>query len=131
MTTVDVRPEPGPREHPPVSDTALWTSVVIGPVMFLLNLQVNYAMVDWACNTGHGWALHVVHLVSLLVIAGGMLLAVVLWRRTGSGWPDANAGSVSRSRLLAVMGALGCLLFAVSLVAHWIPVIILGPCSRT
>jgi hypothetical protein len=130
-TTTDVRPESGPHEHPPVSDAALWTVVLLGPVVFLLNLQVNYSMVDWTCNTGHGWALHVVHMVSLVVMVMGTLLGIALWRRTGGGWPDPGAGSVSRSRLLAVVGTLGCLLFIISLIAHWIPVMVLGPCPRS
>jgi hypothetical protein len=129
--TAEVRPEAGPHEHPPVSDTALWTCVLIGPVVFLLNLQVNYTMVDWACNTGHAWVLHVAHVAALLVVGGGTLLGIVLWKRSGGGWPDSGGGSASRSRLLAALGTLGCLLFAVSIVAQWIPVMVLGPCPRS
>ena len=130
MTTSEVRPEAGPRENPPVSDLALWASVLISPVVFLVNLQVNYTMVDWACNTGHGWALHVVHGASFVVMAAGLLLGIVLWQRSGGGWPDAGRGSASRSRLMAVVGTMGSVLFLVSLVAHWIPVMVLGPCPR-
>jgi hypothetical protein len=50
--SVNIRVEAPPREHPPVSDLALWMSVLGGPFVFLLNLEVNYVMVDWACNTG-------------------------------------------------------------------------------
>ena len=128
--TVEVRPEPSPREHSPVSDLALWTSVLSGPFVFLLNLETSYAMVDWACNTGHDWALHVVHLVSLVIVAAGMLLGVALWRRVGGGWPDAEAGSDARARLLAALGALGGLGFAISIIAQWIPVMVLGTCPR-
>jgi predicted small integral membrane protein len=131
VTTREVRPEAGPRENPPVSDLALWASVLIGPVVFLLNLQVNYTMVDWACNTGHGWALHVVHAASFVVTVAGLLLGIVLWQRSGGGWPDPGRSSASRSRLLAVVGTLGSALFLVSLVAHWIPVVVLGPCPRS
>ena len=128
--TVDIRPEAPPREHPPVSDVALWTSVLSGPVVFLINLQINYVMVDWACNTGNDWALHVVHLVALIATVAGTLLGIALWRRVGGGWPDAGAGSVSRSRLLATMGVIGGLLFAVSILAQWITVMVLGSCLR-
>ncbi len=130
MTTADVRPESDSHERSPVSEIALWTSVLLGPLMFLLNLEVNYAVVDWACNTGNGWVLHVAHATSLVIIASGVLLGVVLWRRTGGGWPDTSGGPVPRSRLLAVVGTLGCVLFGVSLIAHWIPVWILGSCLR-
>ena len=33
--TVDIRNESGPRERPPVSDFALWVSVLGGPFVFL------------------------------------------------------------------------------------------------
>ena len=113
-----------------MSDLALWISVLSGPFVFLLNLQVNYVMVDWACNTGNDWALHVVHLSALALSAAGGLLGLTLWRRAGRGWPDESRGSVARSRLLAALGALGALTFAVSIVAQWITVLVLGTCLR-
>ena len=131
MPTVDVRPEAPPREHPPVSDLALWTSVLSGPVVFLLNLEVSYVMVDWACNTGSEWALHLVHLVSLAAVVAGTLLGAALWRRVGRSWPDQDGTSDSRSRLLAALGTLGGVTFAVSIVAQWIPVMVLGACPRS
>jgi hypothetical protein len=128
--TVDVRPEAPTHEHPPVSNLALWTSVLSGPVVFLVNLQINYVMVDWACNTGNEWALHVVHLAALLVVMAGTLLGIVLWRRVGGGWPDPRGGSASRSRLLAALGTLGGLTFGVSILAQWVTVMVLGTCLR-
>jgi hypothetical protein len=130
MATVDVRPEAAPREHPPVSDVALWTSVLTGPIVFLLNLQVNYTMVDWACNTGNDWTLHVAHAVALLVSLASALLGRSLWMRIGGGWPDSAAGSESRSRLLAVVGTIGGAGFAISILAQWITVMVLGACPR-
>ena len=130
MATVDVRPEAPPREHPPVSDLALWTSVLSGPLVFLLNLEVSYVMVDWACDTGSEWALHLVHLVSLAAVVAGTLLGAALWRRVGRSWPDPGGTSDSRSRLLAALGTLGGVTFAVSIVAQWITVMVLGACPR-
>ncbi len=130
MSTVDIRPEAAPREHPPVSDVALWTSVLTGPVVFLLNLEVSYVMVDWACNTGNDWSLHVTHAVSLLISVASALLGRALWTRIGGGWPDTMAGSESRSRLLAVLGTLGGAGFAITILAQWIPVMVLGACTR-
>lgn len=130
MATVDVRPEAPPREHPPVSDLALWTSTLSGPLVFLLNLEVSYVMVDWACNSGNEWALHLVHLVSLAAVVAGTLLGAALWRRVGRSWPDSDGSSDSRSRLLAALGTLGGVAFAVSIVAQWITVMVLGACPR-
>lgn len=131
METRDVRQETQSHEPSPVSDFALWTSVLSGPVLFLLNLEVNYAMVDWACNTGHAWALSVAHVVALTLTIAGTGLGVVLWRRLGSTWPDTNGGAASRARLLAAVGALGGALFAINIVAHWVPVVVIGACLRS
>ena len=128
--TVDIRPEAAPREHPPVSDTGLWTSVLGGPLVFLLNLEVNYVMVDWACTTGNELVLHIVHLVSLILCVGVAVLGLTLLRRAGGGWPNSGGGSASRSRLLATVGLFGGALFAVSILAQWITVMVLGTCLR-
>ena len=128
--SVDIRPEPGPRERPPVSDLALWTSVLGGPLVFLLNLEVNYVMVDWACNAGTDWALHFVHLVALVLCAACALLGLALLRRVRRDGGDRVGGSDARSRLLATLGTLSGALCAVSVLAQWIPVMVLGTCLR-
>jgi hypothetical protein len=87
-------------------------------------------MVDWACTTGNEWALHVVHLVSLILCIGAAVLGLTLLRRAGGGWPDSGGSSASRSRLIATIGLLGGALFAVSILAQWITVMVLGTCSR-
>jgi hypothetical protein len=130
MGTRDVRPEGLPKEKPPVSDLALWTSVLGGPFLVLLNLEVSYAMVDWACISGKAWSLHLVHFLTLLLAIGTALLGLVLWKRVGADWPDPGAGSVSRSRFLAAMGALGGLLFPFVIIAQWLSVMVIGPCPR-
>ena len=128
--SVHVRTEPGPREHSPVSDLALWTSVLGGPFVFLLNLEVNYVMVDWACNAGTDWALHLVHLASLVLCVACALLGLALLRRLRRDGGDRVGGSDARSRLLATVGILSGALFAVTVLAQWIPVMVLGTCLR-
>jgi len=126
----DIRTEAAPRKPPPVSDLALWTSVLGGPFLFLLNLEVNYVMVDWACNTGNDWALHVVHFVSFVLSAACALLGVMLLRRVRRSGPDTDRASDARSRLLATLGISSGTLFAVSVFAQWIGVMVLGTCLR-
>jgi len=128
--TLETRPEAPPREHPPVSDLALWTSVLTGPVVFLVNMEVNYIMTDWTCESGTTWVLHLAHAIALVIVIAGGLLGLSLWRRVGRQWPDPEGDSVSRSRMLAAVGTLGCALFAVSVLAEWIGVMVLGSCLR-
>jgi len=128
--TLETRPEAPPREHPPVSDLALWTSVLTGPVVFLVNMEVNYIMTDWTCESGTTWVLHLAHAIALVIVIAGGLLGLSLWRRVGRQWPDPGGDSVSRSRMLAAVGTLGCALFAVCVLAEWIGVMVLGSCLR-
>jgi hypothetical protein len=130
MGTRDVRPEALPPANSPVSDLAQWVSFLGGAFVVLLNLEVSYAMVDWACLSGNEWSLHVVHFVSLALTVAAAWLGRVLWTRIGSDWPDPRPGAVSRSRFLAALGALGGLIFALVIVAQWAAVIVLGPCRR-
>ena len=112
-----------------MSDLALWTSVLGGPFAFLLNLQVSYTMVDWACNTGHDAGLHLAHLVALALAAGAGWLGLTLWRRIG-GAPDSGGGSESRSRFLSAVGVLSGALSVLTIFAQWITVMVLGSCLR-
>lgn len=128
--TIDLRPEAPPREQAPVSDAALWTAVLLGPIVFLVNLQVSYVMVDWACASGTEWALHVVHAVSVAIAIGGTWVSRSFWRRAGGSWPDTEGGSAARTRLLGALGALGGALFALSIGTQWLTVMILGVCER-
>ncbi|HEX6049517.1 MAG TPA: hypothetical protein VFZ21_09615 [Gemmatimonadaceae bacterium] len=130
MGTRDVRPEALPREHPPVSDLKQWVSFLGGPFAVLLNLEVSYAIVDWACLSANDWSLHLVHFVSLVLAVASAWLGRSLWKATGDAWPDSGPGSTSRSRFLVAMGALGGLLFPLVILAQWVTVVVLGPCRR-
>ena len=129
--TIETRPEAAPREQAPVSDVALWTAVLLGPVVFLINLQVTYVMVDWACASGTEWVLHLVHAASVAVAVGSAWVSRSFWQRAGGSWPDTAGGSAARTRLLGALGTLGGALFALCVGAQWLTVIILGVCERT
>jgi hypothetical protein len=113
-----------------VSDFAQWTSVLGGGIVFLTALEVSYAMVDWACGSDNAWALHLVYLVTLALTVGAGMLGWSLWTRIGREPPDGGPGSVARSRFLAAIGALGGVIFSLVILAQWIMVVVLGPCSR-
>ena len=114
-----------------VSETLLWISVLGGPLTFLLNLQVSYMMVDWACGTANEWTVHVTHAVALAIVAACAALGFALWKRVRERPADAGATSTARSQFLAILGALGGVLFGISIVAQWIPVMVLGTCLRS
>jgi hypothetical protein len=55
----------------PANALGLWTGILAGPAAWLLQFEINYALVPWACATGHLFALRLVTLGGLLLAAAG------------------------------------------------------------
>jgi hypothetical protein len=108
---------------------ALWAGVLIPPVAFLVNLEVAYALVPVACGSRTVVLVHVVHLVSLALTAFAAMVAWRAWQRSGASWPGGEGGRLGRTQFLAGMGILMGLMFAIVILAQWIPSFILDPCQ--
>jgi len=109
---------------------ALWAGVLIPPTAALLQLSVNYALLTWVCQSQQVWSLHLTTIVALTLTIFGGGLAYHQWQRAGGDWEDQGAGVIPRSRLMATIGMLGSGLFALVVVAQWIPIFLFGPCQR-
>jgi hypothetical protein len=106
----------------------LWAGVLVGPMAMLIQLQTNYALVPWACGTGHTWPLHVVSLLALLVTIVAGVLAYSVWFPLNT--QEDSGGTLARSRFMAAVGVLISLLMALVIVAQWLPIFINHPCER-
>ena len=126
-----VRPEPGDVEYAPVGNLALWAGVLLGPITFLVLLETNYTIEEWACRVGYWWPMHVVAAVAVAVTVFALLLAWRNWVASGREWPEGDGGSVERSRFLSALGVLTSGGFILVMIAQWIPVMILGPCQHS
>jgi len=108
---------------------ALWTGVLLAPIAFLLNLEVAYALVPVACSAKTRLLVHVVHLVCLLLAVFGGVTAWGRWAEGGRTWPGDAGDLVARSRFMAGLGLLLSAMFALVIVAQWIPSFVLSPCQ--
>jgi hypothetical protein len=108
---------------------ALWIGLLAAPAAFMLNLELAYALVPTACSTGTRLIVHLVHFGCLLLAFGGGLLAWRTWRSAGAEWPGEEGGKVGRTRFMAGSGVVGSALFALVIMAQWIPSFILNPCQ--
>jgi hypothetical protein len=108
---------------------ALWTGVLLPPVAFLLNLELAYALVPVACGARTVVLVHVVHLVSLALAVFAGVVAWRTWQKSGATWPEGEGGRLSRTQFMAGLGILMGLMFAVVILAQWIPSFILDPCQ--
>lgn len=106
----------------------LWVGVLLPAAAFFLNLQVAYALVPVACRDGEVWV-HLANLVSLALAAAGGWLSFTHWRELGRDWPTEGAGTLPRSRFLAIVGMVLGAFFALIILAQWAGTVILGPCQ--
>lgn len=104
--------------------------MLAAPIAWLLELQLHYMLVPWACLTGEHFVLHLITIGALLIAALGGALAWQGWRQSGRVWPDGSGGVAPRSRFMAVMGLLLSLLFFFVILAQGIPIFVLNPCQQ-
>ena len=107
----------------------LWTGIFAGPVAFLLQLQINFVLVPWACAANAQWWIHLVTLAAILVCVIGGVLAWRAWQRVGPEWPRDDAQPVARARLMAIGGILLSAMFLLVAIAQGITAVILGACQ--
>jgi hypothetical protein len=109
---------------------ALWAGVLVAPLAFLSNLQVNYTLTQELCPGGHTFLLHLMTILFLLIAAGGGLVAWRNWGRAGRVMPDESKDNVVRNRFLGIVGVMLSALSFLIIIAQWIPQFIFNPCQR-
>jgi len=103
------------------SSVALWFGNLSGPIALVIDFQLRYALVPYACEAGHRWMLTAIS-IPLAVVA--LLGALVSWRGL-----HAEDGDVMRIRFMAMSGIALSLLFALSIAALAIPDFYFRPCD--
>jgi hypothetical protein len=107
----------------------LWIGLLLAPVAFLINLELAYALVPTACSSRNELPVHLVHLTCLILTIVGGLTAWRSWNAVGADWPGETGGPLARSQFMAGTGMLLSALFALVIVAMWIPSLVLDPCQ--
>ena len=117
---------------------ALWFSILAGPIAALFMEQLNYMIVPAACqyHPAQLWQT-LLHVVPATLVLIAIIAAVTAWRyRTGSApasavsHPDAGVKD-GRIYFMAQLGLWLNLLSILVLLAEWIPVFMLHPCTAT
>jgi hypothetical protein len=94
---------------------ALWAGLLLAPAAWLASLEVGYLLVRPGCLAGTALPQHAAHAAFLVLALGGL---VVAWR----------VRRVQRD-FLATLGVGTSALFALVLVAQWIPTFLIQPCQ--
>lgn len=103
----------------------LWSGFLLPPLAWLLDLQLNYSLTGWVCESGKSWVLDVVTVGALLVCAAGGVLSWMSRRIIDEhrGRPERE-----RTRLFVVAGVANAVFFGLVIVATAIPNVILRSC---
>jgi hypothetical protein len=118
------------KEHSsPRQSLALWTGVLGSAIVWLVQLQTTYAMVPWACSSGHRWMLPVASLAFLVAAALPGVIAAKLWFRSrGTERYESESSGVGRRRFMALLGVMNSALFLLLILAQGIPAFFIHPC---
>ena len=103
------------------SSVALWFGNLSGPIALIVNFQLRYALVPYACKTGQHWMLTAIS-IPLFVIA--LVGAFVSWRGL-----HADDGDVMRIRFMALGAVALGFAFSLAIIAGTLPDFFLRPCE--
>ena len=104
------------------TDLRLWAGILAGPSAWVAQLSLVYPIAQLTCHAGfapqHPGSLHAISIGALALISSG---AVLSWQM--------RHGSPQRVRFMAQLGLLMCVLFALVVIATWVPPFILHNCE--
>jgi hypothetical protein len=100
-----------------------------GPVAWLLNTQINYALVPWVCAHGIQLVPFVTFGTALIGLAGG-LLSWRAWQTSGPGPAIDDPSSAQPHRLTAGIGVLAAILFTAVILLQGAAGLVFQGCER-
>jgi amino acid transporter len=113
----------------PREDFALWFGILGSAIVWVIQLQTSYAMVPWACSSGHRWILPLVSVAFLIAAAIPGIVSWRLWRKmNGSQSSERETRGDGRRRFMALLGLMDSTLFLLLILAQGIPVFFIHPC---
>jgi hypothetical protein len=107
----------------------LWIGLLGGPLTWLIQFEINYILVRWACSTHQ---LSIFHIISgtflILALATAMLSWFELKHFISDRNPNSNESITGMYRFMAILGILSSVLFGLLILSQAIPVLIIDPC---
>lgn len=104
-------------------------SFLLAPFAWLLEMQISYSMVKWACENDARWTLLLMPLGSLALIAAGTAMAWSCWTKLRDAGNQEGGGMVDRSYFLAISALSLNGIFALLILTSFAPRYFLSPCE--
>jgi hypothetical protein len=113
------------------SDPVPWliAGVLLPPFAWLLDMQVSYSLVKWACATHRTPILFMMPIFSLTLVAVALWMSWSSWHSVRRDADQDGGRAVDRSYLLALAGMAMSALFAALILVSLAPRSILSPCE--
>lgn len=101
-------------------NAALWTGIVGPPIIWLVQFEINFAIVHWTCANASVWLIYLITLISVLAAAGCGALG---WRA------QAVTAAPDYARFMGVGGAILGVGFSLLILSQGLAAVLLGPCA--
>lgn len=99
----------------------IWLSVLIPPIVWAVQMEINYVLLRRACANERNIAMHLTMLAALAIT---IIAAVLAW---ASSWPlDRASGS---TRFAGILGFLSSALFFAAILAQGLATLMFHPCQ--
>jgi hypothetical protein len=112
-----------------VSNVLLWTGLLVPPIVWAIQMQVNYVLVSQLCQQGNSWPVYLVSLPALLITLAAGFGSWRAWARVNGVRSDDGARPASVARFMAVLGVMTSALFSLVIIAQAVPSFILHGCQ--
>ena len=106
-----------------------WPALLVAPLVAFTNAAIAYALVSPSCSRQELVDLHLLSIVSLLACFVVTVPAALNWQRARALASQVEAPAQARDRFFSQVGTLTGLLCTLVVLAEWLPVWIVSPCS--
>jgi hypothetical protein len=107
----------------------LWIGLLLPPLVWALQMEINYWLLRGACARGSSGAFLVVLSIALLLVGLAALSAWLSWRRLSQNWLRDAGLRISRSQFMAMLGMFSSGMFFLVIVAQGIGALVFHPCQ--
>jgi hypothetical protein len=111
------------------NDILEWFGILAGPLVWLTQFLINYALVRWECMGHSKFSLHVVSAVALAIVIFSGIVSGFYFSKTRE-YSAASEQLPARRHFMAALGILSASLYSFAIIAQAIPAFILDPCQR-
>lgn len=106
-----------------------WPALLVAPLIAFTNGAIAYALVSPSCSRQEVVDLHLLSIASLLACFVVTVPAALNWQRAGALAGGGKVAAQARHRFFSQVGTLTGLLSILVVLAEWLPVWIVSPCS--